>query len=344
MTIGVAILGSGIFVREEHLPAVLATPTLSLKAIYSRTHTSAQNLVQSANLKNVDLYSDDAQSSSAGDISALYSRDDIQAVIIAVPIPAQPEFILAALKAGKHVLSEKPLAPTVSSGTDLLADYKSLSGSRPLWAVAENFRYFSTYAYAATQIRDLGRVLNFRLRMSSLVSPGGKYYETAWRKTPQYQGGFLLDGGVHFVAGIRQMLGSEARMDRVTAFTNKLREHLPPVDTVDATVRCANGATGTISVSFGTTYTGREYTVACEGGVVEVGFDKVIIKTPDGKVTEKSLEDKEIVHREVKAWAEAIASGKSDPAQSPEEALADLEVIEALLKSGEADGAPVTLK
>jgi hypothetical protein len=40
----------------------------------------------------------------------------------------------------------------------------------------------------------------------------------------------------------------------------------------------------------------------------------------------------------VKAWAETIANGKPNPLQSPEEALADLEILEKMLKSGEGHG------
>merc|ERR1711939_1133841 len=79
--IGVAIIGSGIFVKEEHLPAVQACEQLDLKAIYSRSLKSAQAVSES--LSQIDLYSDD----SAQNYPSLLSRADIHAVIIALPIP-----------------------------------------------------------------------------------------------------------------------------------------------------------------------------------------------------------------------------------------------------------------
>ena len=69
--------GSGIFVRTEHLPAVLDTPDFSLKAIYSRSLTSAQKLEGVPT--GVDLYSGD----SSATLDDLLARSDIQAVIIA---------------------------------------------------------------------------------------------------------------------------------------------------------------------------------------------------------------------------------------------------------------------
>lgn len=44
--IGIAILGSGIFVREEHKPAVDANKDFELKAVYSRSKASAQLLLE----------------------------------------------------------------------------------------------------------------------------------------------------------------------------------------------------------------------------------------------------------------------------------------------------------
>lgn len=82
--------------------------------------------------------------------------------------------------------------------------------------------------------------------------------ETAWRKTPHYQGGFLLDGGVHYVAATRRLLGSDKPV-AISAYTTLLQKHLPPVDTVNAIWKTESGASGTFSVSFGTTFKGRKY-------------------------------------------------------------------------------------
>jgi predicted dehydrogenase len=78
MAIGIALIGSGIFAKEEHLPAIQDTPILSLKAIYSRSLKSAKSL--SENLSDVEVYSDDSQGKTFDD---LLERDDILAVVIA---------------------------------------------------------------------------------------------------------------------------------------------------------------------------------------------------------------------------------------------------------------------
>ncbi|KAF7929679.1 hypothetical protein BELL_0055g00150 [Botrytis elliptica] len=336
MSIGVAIIGSGIFAQTEHLPAIQATPHLSLKAIYSRSLKSAQSL-------NVDvpLYSDD--SGVGNTYYDLLLRTDVHAVLIALPILAQPEYIEAALAAGKHVLSEKPIAGDLEKAQRLLEYYNSdkVKGGAT-WGVAENFRFLDSFIYARKEIEKLGRVLGFRMQFCGNVKPGMKYFETEWRKKPDYQGGFLLDGGVHFTAAGRLLLGEDAKPTTVVAFSTLLREHLPPVDTINSIWLTKSGISGTFSVSFGTTLSGPEYTVACEHGSVSVIRSKVIVRK--GEESEKNFTEVEFteegsgVKQEVAAWAQSIVDGKPNSRQSPQEALADLEILEKLLRSGEEQG------
>lgn len=78
MATGIALVGSGIFAKEEHLPAIRSTQLLVLKAVYSRSLKSAKSL--SENLSDVDLYSEDSEGKTYED---LLKRDDIKGVIIA---------------------------------------------------------------------------------------------------------------------------------------------------------------------------------------------------------------------------------------------------------------------
>lgn len=343
---------TGIFVKEEHLPAVRGCPDLSLKAVYSRSLKSAKSV--SDGLSDIQLYSDDSDQN----YSHLLSRDDIQAVIIALPILVQPRFIKEALSAGKHVLAEKPLAKDVSTGKELVDWYNSNIDTKKLnFSIAEQFRYYGAYAHGAKKIKSFGKILNIRVRMQTCIQPGSKYYETEWRKKPEYQGGFLLDGGVHFIAGIRHLLsGSGEKVTRVSAHTSQLREYLPPVDTVDSTWKLSNGSTGTFSVSFGTTFSGAEWGVACEGGTVSI--DRTIVKSKavgGEEVTEDVKDEVDVdtegahvpigsVVPEVFAWARSLKNGKWDARQSADEGLADLEILEAMLISGEKGGEAVKLK
>lgn len=88
--------------------------------------------------------------------------------------------------------------------------------------------------------KALGPVLYYNLRSENNVPDGSKYQSTTWRTVPDYQGGFLLDGGVHTTAILRTVLPQPP--SGVTAFATLHRTHLLPHDTVTALLTPAKGS------------------------------------------------------------------------------------------------------
>lgn len=150
----------------------------------------------------------------------------------------------------------------------------------------------------------------------------------------------MLDGGVHTTAALRLILGAENPLVSVSAYTAQLQQHLPPVDTIEAVAKTKNGVVGTISLSFGTTFRKSGLTIACSEGTVSVEAGEVTV----GNETKSIADERTGVPPEVRAWGEALAAGSVNEQQSPEEALADLELIEACLRSGEQGAKPVSLE
>lgn len=107
-----------------HLPALAKLGTLvSLKAVWSRSESSSTKAAEawkSLTGQQVTRYSENG----SDDLENLLSRKDIDAVIIALPILSQANIIARALQAGKHVLSEKPVAKDVATATKMLQDYQ----------------------------------------------------------------------------------------------------------------------------------------------------------------------------------------------------------------------------
>ncbi|KAJ6109365.1 hypothetical protein N7486_001599 [Penicillium sp. IBT 16267x] len=339
--IGVALIGGGIWAREEHAPAIeAAKDTLALKAVYSRSAVSAKSFAESVSCP-VDLYSEDSDKG----LDELLQRADIGAVIIALSIESQPRFIKAALLAGKHVLSEKPVAENIQDAEDLIKWYRAdIKG--PTWAVAENFRYLNSYNYAAEQIKGMGKITGFQGRQQSTIPIDMKFNLTPWRRVPTHQGGYLLDGGVHYVAGLRLLLGAQPGNEIATlsAFTNQLQPYLPPVDTADMILRTRSGVTGVFQVSMGTTLRADEWTVACEDGWIKIEHEKVTISRDGQEQSVTVANERTGVPPEVRVWGASLVAGKVVPEQEPEAALADLELIELMLKSGARDGTPFVCK
>ncbi|KAK4182373.1 oxidoreductase-like protein [Podospora australis] len=342
---GIALLGAGIFAREQHLPAIEANSNLVLKAVYSRSQESAEKLASSAKTKDVTVYFD-SPATPGKSLDDLLARDDISAVNIALPILHQPDVIKKSLTAGKHVLSEKPVAGDVQAAKDLIAWYAALGDKKPLWAVAENFRYMDSVLYAAEEVKKLGgNLLTFRMHKYGYVEADNKYFNTDWRKVPGYQGGFLLDGGVHFVAALRYILEATGqRIEKLAGFSALLEERLVPVDTVNAVALTQDGKSGTVVITFGTEFKdGLEVEIITTKGTVTWSPRAVITATGKQGESKKEFGYNSGVQAEVAAFEKAVAAGKADPLQSPEEALKDLSVLQGLLESGDAGAAVKTV-
>jgi predicted dehydrogenase len=264
-----------------------------------------------------------------------------------LPILVQPEYIKKALLAGKHVLSEKPIAKDYETAKGLIDWYHGNIDSKTVfWGVAENYRFIDSLQHGASIVESgvLGRISTFHTHLFANVKGGNLSFETAWRQKPEYQGGFLLDGGVHFIAGTRVMLGQTNPIVRLSAFTKLTRDYLPPVDTVDAILKTKTGIIGSFSVSFGSSTSGSEYTITGEKGYVSVTRGTagtgggalvgsmsswVVSQISGAEPTKREFPNEGTgVQQEVISWAQSLCGGKAlDERQTPANALKDLELV-----------------
>ncbi|MGE9007709.1 Gfo/Idh/MocA family protein [Leptospira interrogans] len=102
-TIRIAIVGLGKIARDQHIPAISGTDGIELAAVSSR-NASIDGIVHFATLDEL-----------------LGARLDIDAVALCTPPQVRHAQAAAALKAGKHVLLEKPPGATVSELDPLVA-------------------------------------------------------------------------------------------------------------------------------------------------------------------------------------------------------------------------------
>ncbi|GFZ44284.1 hypothetical protein JCM24511_02006 [Saitozyma sp. JCM 24511] len=332
--LGLAVLGGGIFATE----------------VWSRSKSSsdkARSIAKDLRLgHNIDAYNEEDPSST---LAKLLLRSDIHAVLVILPIPSQPPVILQALEAGKHVLSEKPVAMDVESGKRLVEEYTSKYQPRGLvWRVAENWEVEPGYVWAAEQIRSgaLGKIHTFGLEAVLYVhNENNKYFDTEWRKSPKHQGGFMLDAGVHNAAALRILLPSV--ISEVSAYTALNNQHLAPVDLIQAVVRCEDGSIGRFCLDYGAR--GREAAnetfVSGDQGIITIRditnehsgqAQEVILTTGPGdsrhKVTRRF--PKTGIQREQELFFDQVKG-------LYEQILRDVAFIEATLQS---DGQPIKLQ
>lgn len=325
------------------MPALEECKDFTVKAIYSRSKESADKL----SAGKYDVYYD-KNAPKDKNLTALLARSDIDAVVVVLPILVQPDIIKQAIQAGKHVLSEKPVAKDVATANELIQWYQAHKG-KTLWGVAEQMRYDPKYVKASELVAkgEIGDVKFVSYRSQGNVKAGDKYFETPWRKHPDYQGGFILDGGVHSIAAIRLTINQEIK--RVSGYTRLNYDYLPPKDTVHASLQLTNGATGTLALSFASgEFNKNEFYVVGTKGYLSVGSDITLTVGGDTKKIEPgkipvSRGVSQSFQAQINGFAKSINQGHLLPASAPEEALRDLAVIEGLLTSGEHDGNSVVV-
>ena len=81
------------------------------------------------------------------------------------------------MTAGKHVLSEKPVAENVKDAKELIRWYHdNIDSKKVTWSVAENFRYLNSFDHAQAKVQTLGCILAFRTKLYGNVNAGDKYF------------------------------------------------------------------------------------------------------------------------------------------------------------------------
>jgi predicted dehydrogenase len=137
------------------------------------------------------------------DWKQLIADPAVQMVDICVPTCLHAEMAVAALKAGKHVLCEKPMALTVEQCDEVL---KVAAGAPGKFMIAQCIRFWPECVFVKQCIDDRRfgalKALNLRRQAST---PG--YSLNNWLLDPSLSGGAILDLHVHDVDYVLFMLG-----------------------------------------------------------------------------------------------------------------------------------------
>ncbi|XP_038724786.1 uncharacterized protein YMR315W isoform X4 [Tripterygium wilfordii] len=324
----IAILGAGIFVKTQYIPRLTEISDLFvLKAIWSRTEESARNAVEVArkHFPGVDCKWGDRG------LEEIIQDPAILGVAVVLAAQTQVDFSLKLLKAGKHVIQEKPAAVSTIEAETALSRYKSFcanSPGHPIWAVAENYRFEPAFAECKKLMPSIGDMMNVQVIVEGSMNSANPYFSSSWRR--DFTGGFILDMGVHFIAGLRMLVGCE--VVSVSALTSHVDVTLPPPDNISANFQLDNGCSGVFTM------------------VVSSRSPKVSFYGADGNcksffygfsgVTE---ELKTFVH-DISGVALKGSGYETEPRSSFVEAARDVAVLEAMLISGTKNGALVQVK
>jgi predicted dehydrogenase len=324
--IRLGIIGAGLIVTAKHWPALSA-----LQEVFRVVALANRDLSKAEALADVVATASGFRPATYGSYRELLSQEHLEAVCLALPPAMNPEAVEAALDQGCHVLAEKPIAANLADGARMVA-WPAFYGRSLM--IAENYRYLASYRRAADLIQQgmIGQPQIARWSYYHYLGQENPYYQTAWRQNPVHIGGYLSDGGVHHTAVLRMLLGD---VETVFGQVAQLRSDLPPADTLSATLWFKNGAIGTYAVTYALPGPRTALEVAGPLGVLLVSRYRVELWQRDRLTNswdEPSPVDGSVAMYE--DFAHSIRTG-APSLSPPQEALEDLRLIAAIMRSSE---------
>lgn len=331
--LGVALIGSGSIATHRHAPEYAAHPDVEIVAFVDRVPERAEKLAKKYGAKAFSKYED------------VLGLKSVDAVSVCTPNAFHAPITIAALKAGKHTLCEKPMATSDSEAKDMIA---AANKAGKYLMIGHNQRLAPLHVKAKQLITDgvIGKIVSFRTSFShpgpeswSIEGPTGWFFDKK-----QAFVGSMGDLGVHKADLLRFLLGEE--IVEAAAFVEHLEKPMGDVDdNAVCILKSASGAVGTLTASW-THYPGEDNATIIYGskGHIRLGSDprfSVMCFLKDGEkqyFEVGALQTNDSGGQSASGVIEAFVSSiqtKTPPAISGDEGRKSLAVIIACLKAAE---------
>jgi predicted dehydrogenase len=291
---GWGIVGAGV-ISPNHAKAVAANmPRAHVIGVCDVVPEKAEKLAEEFGAELV-----------TANLDELLAREDIDVISVCVPSGLHSQIIQAAAKAGKHVLSEKPLDITREQ-MDAAIKATREAGVKLGCVFQRRTSPFNQEIRRMVQAGEFGKVLYADLSGKDYRAP--EYYLTAdWRGTIQYDRGCLMNQGVHAMDLYLWLVGQP--VVEVTGFWDHLARDIEAEDTIVGSLRFANGALG--SVLYATSSSRRRLPNhigihGTEGNVI-IG---------DKPLVERNGQEVDLSHLVAPRGADAVAA--ADPNAAPQ--------------------------
>jgi predicted dehydrogenase len=316
-------------VEKLHWPALRRLPDrFRVVAFANRGRANAERFAGYSGVAVADWHTD---------YRDLLARDNVDAVLISLPIPLSLPATRDALAAGKHVVCEKPAGKNLEEGRAFV----DLAAAHPdrVVMVAENWFYRDDLrlARALLDAGAIGRLHLAAWRMvSRLVPRDGEFSGTPWRHVADYEGGPHLDAGVHHAALLRLLCGDAVRVAGEIQDANAT--HGGPSD-LSLTLRFASGAAGSYAASWpelDVPEETNELRLYGTEAVMTVGRDEVRVHRPGGAVERWRIEGADGGYfNELLDFHRAVAGGGPLTVGTAAQSFRNMELILAGLRSAE---------
>jgi predicted dehydrogenase len=327
--VGFAVVGLGELALSEIMPAFgqarMATPV----ALVSGHEDKARKVAAAYGVDADAIYDYD-------EFDEIADNEDIEAVYIVLPNHMHAEYTIRALRAGKHVLCEKPMAPTVEECERMIAVAQE-TGRKLMIAYRLHYEPMNRKVMELCGRKEFGAVKTY----SSSNCQDQKAPNIRLSKATA--GGPLGDVGIYSINAARYVTGEEPV--EVTAFANQPKDdprfrEVP--ESVVYTMRFPSGALAHCDCSFGAA-TDRRYTVHCAKGTIAMNpafsYSGLRLRVKQGEEAKGDARDQELLLEpvnqfaaEMDHFAQCVVEDRQ-PATPGEEGLADMRVITALYEA-----------
>jgi predicted dehydrogenase len=267
MAIGWGVIGAGGIARRRTIPEGIV-PARGAKLVAVMDIDKKAAAAVGEQFGGVPSYTS---------IEPLLARDDVDVVYIATPANVHAAQALAAIKAGKHALVEKPLAMTAAEARTIAAAAK-----RKGLTVGTGFMMRHHGAHQKIkQLIDAG-VIGKPVMGRAQLSCWYPKMKGAWRQDPRLGGGgSFIDMGNHCFDVLEMLLG---RTVEVHAFMGCLVQKYKSEDTAVVTFRFASGAIGIVDNLFNVPDESSKNVLEIYGSGGSIRCEGTIGQAPSGTV------------------------------------------------------------
>lgn len=270
------VIGAGGIADRRTLPGMMLADNAELVAVMEIGAEPANKLKEKYGAKYAYTSAEE-----------LLANDEIEAVYIASPVVCHKAQAIAAAKAGKHILLEKPAAVTVEDGEEILNAAKEAG---VLIASGFMMRYHAYNQKIKEMIAEgkIGDIVSARAQLTCWYPE----IEGAWRQDKAKSGGgALMDMGVHCVDLIEYILGHKTV--EVCGFNDTRTFTYNVDDSSNILIKLDNGVVAYVDSHFNIPdeaafcrmeFYGTKGSILAEGtlGQVEGGTVKVTVSDPGG--------------------------------------------------------------
>lgn len=298
--IGVGIIGAGHF-GAVHARAIAAVPELRLAGVCRNERTA------------VEAFAAEHGGAPYEDWRLLLDDPAVEAVVIATPHALHTEIAVAAAQAGKHILLEKPMAPTLAE-CDAINQAVAAAGTRLMIGHVMHFAHPCMVAKEILERGDLGRPL---LGSSWMIKLWMESNRRPWHLARATGGGMLMTAGIHALDRLVWLM--DRPVEAISAMTGSLFHDQEADDSALMLLRFQGGAIGQVaSVGYRDGAVTFAMDLVCEGGTMRIDLDQGVFVGQGGQLVPvpNSFETdwmQKAVTREWRAMVAAIAGSAPVP-------------------------------